>query len=98
MFVWVGRVVFERARMGEGVGMQCGCERMPGVVGGFDTRYEVQSSTNHGHISILSSRIQYPSEAAAHTNDGVGRRQSEVKNEAQEAENLFNAAVLTKTV
>lgn len=39
-------MVFERVRMGEGVGIQCGCERMPGVVGGFDTRYEVQSSTN----------------------------------------------------
>ena len=90
--------MFERVRMGEGVGIQCGFERVPGVVGGFDRRYEVQSSTNRGHICILSSRIQYPSEAAAHMDDGVGRRQSEVKNEAQEAENLFNAAVLTKTV
>lgn len=100
-----GWVVFEWVRLGGGVGISVGVSGCQLFVGGFDvvwvymyTGYEVQSSTNRGHIHILSSRIQYPSEAAARTDDEVGRRQSKVKNEAQEAENLFNAAVLTKTV
>lgn len=64
------------------------------------TGYEVQSPlvAVTSFTFIISSHIKYPSEAVARTDGGAGRKRSKADNEAQEAEERFNAAVLTKTV